>query len=105
MDDAGLLGYMPHHLEPVYPHFQTSKVRTPSRLVKGAKMALECTSRGVLRARVLKITCPAVPRQLYHFWNPREWVFAVVGSNGAPVPGRLPGTDKTVPGPVCVTGA
>ena len=74
-------------------------------LVKRAKMALSGTSRGVLRARVLEITGPAAPRYHLNFWNRGKWVLAVVGSNGAPVPGRLPGTDKTLPGPVCVTGA
>ena len=30
-------------------------------LVKGAKIAIECASRGVMRARVLKLTRPEVP--------------------------------------------
>ena len=74
-------------------------------LVKRAKIAIECTSRGVMRARVLKITGPAAPLHHYNFSNRKKWMLAVVGSHDTPVPGRLPGTDKTVPGPVCVTGA
>ena len=58
-----------------------------------------------MRARVLEITGPAAPWYHLNFWNRRKWVLAVVWSNGAPVPGRSAGTDKTVPGPVCVTGA
>ena len=32
-----------------------------------------------MRARVLEITCPAAPWHHSRFWNPREWVFVVVG--------------------------
>ena len=33
-----------------------------------------------MRARVLKITCPAAPWYNSRFWNPRKWVVAVVRS-------------------------
>ena len=45
----------------------------------------------MLRTRVLKITRPAALWYHLHFWNPREWVFVVVGSNDTPVPGGVVG--------------
>ena len=50
------------------------------QLVKRAKIAIECTSRGVMRSRVLKITRPAAPWYHSRFGNPRKWVVAVVRS-------------------------